>query len=82
MLDVEGTDGSERADDYSFERKTSLFSLALSSVLLVNVWYHDVGRYSAANFSLLRTVFELNLQLFHKQELVFIYFNLLTDQFL
>jgi len=66
-MDLEGTDGGERADDYSFERKTSLFSLALASVLMVNIWCHDIGRFQASNFSLLRTVFELDLQLFQKE---------------
>jgi len=68
ILDVEGTDGRERGEDEkAFERKTSLFSLALSSVLIINMWSHDVGRYNAANLSLLKTVFELNLQLFQKK---------------
>ncbi|KAM9983142.1 hypothetical protein ACTFIZ_005752 [Dictyostelium cf. discoideum] len=68
ILDVEGTDGRERGEDEkAFERKTSLFSLALSSVLIINMWAHDIGRYNAANISLLKTVFELNLQLFQKK---------------
>eukprot|EP01105_Mastigella_eilhardi_P007232 TRINITY_DN18739_c0_g1_i1.p1 TRINITY_DN18739_c0_g1~~TRINITY_DN18739_c0_g1_i1.p1 ORF type:complete len:873 (-),score=304.54 TRINITY_DN18739_c0_g1_i1:71-2659(-) len=68
LLDVEGTDGTCREDNISFERKTSLFSLALASVLIVNLWYQDIGRYNAANLSLLRAVFELNLQLFQRAE--------------
>ncbi|GAM25534.1 hypothetical protein SAMD00019534_087090 [Acytostelium subglobosum LB1] len=68
ILDVEGTDGRERGEDEkAFERKTSLFSLVLSSVLIINMWVHDIGRYNAANISLLKTVFELNLQLFQKK---------------
>ncbi|EGG17413.1 hypothetical protein DFA_08408 [Cavenderia fasciculata] len=67
ILDVEGTDGRERGEDEkAFERKTSLFSLVLSSVLIINMWAHDIGRYNAANIGLLKTVFELNLQLFQK----------------
>lgn len=50
-----------------FERKTSLFSLALSEVLLINLWTTDVGRFEGANYGLLKTVFDLNLQLFTKQ---------------
>ncbi|ELP92077.1 GTP-binding protein, putative, partial [Entamoeba invadens IP1] len=68
VFDLEGTDGSSREDDYSFERKTSLFSLSVCSVLMVNLWSHDVGRFQASNMSLLKTVFELNLQLFVKEE--------------
>eukprot|EP01133_Synstelium_polycarpum_P007405 gene7405-8657_t len=68
ILDVEGTDGRERGEDEkAFERKTSLFSLVLSSVLIINMWVHDIGRYNAANIGLLKTVFELNLQLFQKK---------------
>eukprot|EP01132_Coremiostelium_polycephalum_P005721 gene5721-7116_t len=69
ILDVEGTDGRERGEDEkAFERKTSLFSLVLSSVLIINMWAHDIGRYNAANIGLLKTVFELNLQLFQKKK--------------
>eukprot|EP01097_Dermamoeba_algensis_P004264 TRINITY_DN2817_c0_g1_i1.p1 TRINITY_DN2817_c0_g1~~TRINITY_DN2817_c0_g1_i1.p1 ORF type:complete len:493 (-),score=129.63 TRINITY_DN2817_c0_g1_i1:582-2060(-) len=55
-----------QADNLAFERKTSLFSLALSQVLIINIWSHDVGRYNAANKPLLKIVFELDLELFKK----------------
>lgn len=64
VMDVEGTDGDTRQDELTFERKTSLFSLAVCSVLIVNVWYQDLGRYVASNMALLRAVFDVNLQLF------------------
>jgi hypothetical protein len=65
VMDVEGTDGRERGEEeVAFERKTSLFSLAIASVLIINMWMQDIGRYQAANIGLLKTVFELNLQLF------------------
>jgi len=67
VFDVEGTDSRERGEQAaSFERKTSLFSLVLSEVLIVNMWHTDIGRYNAGNIALLKTVFELNLQLFAK----------------
>lgn len=50
----------------SFERKSSLFSLALAEILIINLWFQDIGRWDAANYGLLKTVFELNLQLFGK----------------
>lgn len=69
VLDVEGTDGKERGEEeISFERKTSLFSLALAEALLVNIWSSDIGRYKAANLALLKIVFELNLRLFQKDK--------------
>eukprot|EP00871_Galdieria_phlegrea_P000175 jgi/Galph1/1158/GphlegSOOS_G5738.1 len=65
VLDLEGTDSRERGEEAaSFERKSTLFALALAEVLIVNMWAQDVGRYVAANLALLRTVLELNLQLF------------------
>ena len=43
VMDVEGTDGRERGDDQDFERKSALFALATSEVLIVNLWEHQVG---------------------------------------
>lgn len=65
IFDLEGTDSRERGEGAAnFERKIALFALALSEVLIVNIWAHDVGRMNAANLELLRTVMELDLQLF------------------
>ena len=50
-----------------FERKSALFSMASSEVLLVNMWEHQVGLYNGANMGLLKTVFEVNLGLFGKR---------------
>lgn len=79
VMDVEGTDGRERGEDQDFERKSALFSLASTEVLIVNLWYvtaphprgnklkcreHQIGLYQGANMGLLKTVFEVNLGLF------------------
>jgi protein SEY1 len=64
VMDVEGTDGRERGEDQDFERKSALFSLASSEVLIVNIWEHQIGLYQGANMGLLKTVFEVNLGLF------------------
>lgn len=64
VLDVEGTDGRERGEDQDFERKSALFALATSEVLIVNMWENQVGLYQGANMGLLKTVFEVNLSLF------------------
>ena len=50
-----------------FERKSALFSLASSEILIVNLWEHQVGLYQGANMGLLKTVFEVNLGLFGKK---------------
>ncbi|KXJ96866.1 RHD3/Sey1 [Microdochium bolleyi] len=68
VMDVEGTDGRERGEDQDFERKSALFALATSEVLIVNIWEHQVGLYQGANMGLLKTVFEVNLQLFQKDK--------------
>ncbi|TIA90053.1 hypothetical protein E3P99_01767 [Wallemia hederae] len=64
VMDVEGTDGRERGEDQDFERKSALFSLAASSVLLINMWEHQVGLYQGANMGLLKTVMEVNFSMF------------------
>ncbi|EEB07508.1 GTP binding protein Sey1 [Schizosaccharomyces japonicus yFS275] len=66
IMDVEGTDGRERGDDQDFERKSALFSIATSEVIIVNMWENQIGLYQGSNMTLLKTVFEVNLQLFHE----------------
>ncbi|VVT48795.1 uncharacterized protein SAPINGB_P001955 [Magnusiomyces paraingens] len=65
IMDVEGTDGRERGEDQDFERKSALFALATSEILIVNMWENQVGLYQGANMALLKTVFEVNLALFN-----------------
>lgn len=58
LLDVEGSDSRERGDGAkAFESRTTLLSLALADIVVVNMWAHDIGRYSAANYELFETVF-------------------------
>lgn len=68
VMDVEGTDGRERGEDQDFERKSALFALATSEVLIINIWEHQVGLYQGANMGLLKVVFEVNLELFLKNQ--------------
>lgn len=68
MLTFERWNTVANVDRQSFERKTSLFSLALAEVLMINMWVHDVGRFEGANYGLLKIVFELNLQLFQSSK--------------
>jgi hypothetical protein len=66
VLDLEGSDGRERGeDDTSFERQSALFALAAADVVLVNMWAKDVGREAGAGKPLLKTIFQVNLKLFH-----------------
>ncbi|KAL6282852.1 hypothetical protein ACE6H2_013781 [Prunus campanulata] len=58
-MDLEGTDGRERGeDDTTFEKQSALFALAVSDIVLINMWCHDIGREQAANKPLLKTVFQ------------------------
>ncbi|QSL64677.1 hypothetical protein MERGE_001979 [Pneumocystis wakefieldiae] len=66
IMDVEGMDGRERGEDQDFERKSALFALAISDVIIINLWEHQIGLYQGANMGLLKTIFEVNLQLFQK----------------
>lgn len=43
--------------------------------MLINMWYTDIGRYSASNYGLLQVIFECNLKLFGsnvKKRLLFV----------
>lgn len=68
VLDVEGSDGAERGEDQDFERKAALFAIAVSEVLIVNMWEQQIGLYQGNNMALLKTVFEVNLSLFGKNK--------------
>ena len=53
IFDIEGSDSRERGDaDALFERKAALFGLALSEVVMVNMWENDIGRYNASSKSI------------------------------
>ncbi|XP_062018290.1 protein ROOT HAIR DEFECTIVE 3 homolog 2-like isoform X1 [Rosa rugosa] len=63
-MDLEGTDSEERGqDDTSFEKQVVLFALAVSDILLINMCYKEIGREHAANKPLLRTVFQVMMQI-------------------
>lgn len=60
ILDLEGTDGRERGeDDTAFERQSALFALAISDIVMVNIWCHDIGREHGAGKPLMKTVFQV-----------------------
>lgn len=43
---------------------SALYGLAMSDVLLVNMWTVEIGRYKGSAVGLLKTIFEVNLKLF------------------
>ena len=69
ILDCEGTDSKSRSeqDRGKFEHSSSLFALAMSDILIINMWTSDVGRYTASNYGVLKIVFEMNLKLFEQK---------------
>ncbi|EXB75127.1 Protein ROOT HAIR DEFECTIVE 3-2-like protein [Morus notabilis] len=61
-------------DDTTFEKQSALFALAISDIVLINMWCHDIGREHAANKPLLKTVFQVMMRLFspRKTTLLFV----------
>ena len=69
IIDCEGTDSKSRSEEDrgKFEHSSSLFALAMSDILIINMWTSDVGRYTASNYGVLKIVFEQNLKLFEQK---------------
>ena len=67
IIDCEGTDSINRNenDREKFEKCSSLFCLAITNLLIINMWVTDIGRYTASNYGVLKTVFEMNFKLFN-----------------
>ncbi|KAH8492667.1 hypothetical protein H0E87_022040 [Populus deltoides] len=62
-MDFEGTDSNQRGeDDRAFEKQSTLFALAIADVVLINMWYKDIGLENAASRPLLKTVFQTPLE--------------------
>ncbi|XP_074312775.1 protein ROOT HAIR DEFECTIVE 3-like isoform X2 [Silene latifolia] len=75
VMDIEGTDGRERGeDDTAFEKQSALFALAVSDIVLMNMWGHDIGREHGANKPLLKIVFQVMMRVFtpRKTTLMFV----------
>lgn len=57
-LDIEGSDSRERGKEgKAFHAKCASFATALADVILLNVWYHDIGRLDSTVYHLLESVF-------------------------
>lgn len=61
ILDCEGSDSRERnqQESQNIERHIGCFAAAVSDLLIINVWNHDIGRHSAANYNILSTIFDI-----------------------
>ncbi|XP_011003575.1 PREDICTED: protein ROOT HAIR DEFECTIVE 3 homolog 2-like [Populus euphratica] len=74
-MDFEGTDSNQRGeDDTAFEKQSTLFALAIADVVLINMWYKDIGLENAASRPLLKTVFQVMKRLFkpRKKTILFV----------
>ncbi|KAI9384817.1 hypothetical protein POPTR_012G116130v4 [Populus trichocarpa] len=74
-MDFEGTDSNARGEDNTaFERQSALFALAIADIILINMWYKDIGLEHAASRPLLKTVFQVMKRLFkpRKRTLLFV----------
>ena len=77
VIDIEGSDSRERWEQgKKFQNKVALFGLVLSNVLLINIWYNDVGRMSASNYEIIRLILGLNVQYFDQKQVKRIVFVL------
>ena len=55
VFDVEGSDSRERLMvNNGIQNKLFLFSLAISNIVMINMWTHDLGRFQASNYQILR----------------------------
>lgn len=58
-LDVEGSDSRERGrNGRIFQSRLASFVTAISDVIVINLWYHDLGRFDASGYTLLREIFD------------------------
>lgn len=66
ILDTQGSDGRD-GDTQKVARVTTL-ALALADALIFNLWAADLGRYEAAGYALLRTIFLEHIRIFRNEE--------------
>ncbi|KAI0561837.1 GB1/RHD3-type guanine nucleotide-binding (G) [Gracilaria domingensis] len=62
ILDSQGSDGRD-GENHKVARVATL-SLALADALIFNLWAADLGRYEAAGYSMLRTIFTEHIRIF------------------
>ncbi|KAI8567456.1 hypothetical protein RHMOL_Rhmol02G0123200 [Rhododendron molle] len=75
VMDVEGSDGGERGeDDTAFEKRSGLFALAVSHIVLINMFQTCIGLENGASKPLWKNVLEGILRLFspRKTTLMFV----------
>lgn len=57
IIDTEGFDSVERnKNERIIERQIALFCLAISDVVIVNVWMNEIGRYQGGQMHILNAI--------------------------
>lgn len=58
VLDIEGADSRSRGrSGKNFQARVATLAASLADVIVLNLWYHDIGRLDASGYALLGTVF-------------------------
>ncbi|KAK8961281.1 hypothetical protein KSP40_PGU011969 [Platanthera guangdongensis] len=74
VMDLDGGDRRERGeDDTVFERQTTLFALAVSDIILINMCCHDIFKEQAADKPLLKTIFQVMMRLFSPRKMTLLF---------
>ncbi|KAI4324785.1 hypothetical protein MLD38_030241 [Melastoma candidum] len=60
VMDMEATNGRELGQDdtTTFEKQSALFALAISDLVIINMWWREIGQEQASNKPLLKTIFQ------------------------
>ncbi|KAL9248862.1 ROOT HAIR DEFECTIVE 3-like protein [Drosera capensis] len=73
VLDLEGSDGSERGQDVNFEKQSALLALAVSDIVLINMFCYDIGREHGASRPLLKTLLQERMQMRHFRKITLMF---------
>jgi hypothetical protein len=58
LIGLQGADSREKGvSGKAFQSRIAGFASAISDVVLINLWFHDVGRTESVSYSLLQAIF-------------------------
>ena len=57
-----------------FEKQLSLFCVVISDVVMINIYMHEVGRYSGGHLDILEAVFKVGERLVtsHQKKIIYV----------
>ncbi|XP_028556728.1 protein ROOT HAIR DEFECTIVE 3-like isoform X2 [Dendrobium catenatum] len=74
IMDLEGFDGRGGGEDEAaFEMQSALFALAISDIVLINMWCHDIGHVHGANIPQLQIVFQIMMWFFSPRKITLLF---------